>query len=189
MTSATVWVDDHFIAGDIALDFANTVYRRTPELGADLLNNTEALISWLWRARLLPATDDLRSGFTDPDGALNEARQLRAQFWTVFDAQKDGRTIRTDALANLLGTARRGTGSLTVYSDGSTVPLTADGVFAVLALRGITLALNPPSQGVQACDRCGWFFIDTSRGRRRRWCSMKTCGNQSKAARYRATHP
>ncbi|WP_433493074.1 CGNR zinc finger domain-containing protein [Nocardia grenadensis] len=35
----------------------------------------------------------------------------------------------------------------------------------------------------------GWFFIGSSRGRRRRWCSMKTCGNQAKAARYRSSHP
>nr|WP_255307967.1 CGNR zinc finger domain-containing protein [Streptomyces marincola] len=42
---------------------------------------------------------------------------------------------------------------------------------------------------MRACDRCGWFFIDSSRGRRRRWCSMKTCGNQAKAARYRSSRP
>lgn len=30
MSTATAWSDDHFVAGDLALDFANTVYRRTP---------------------------------------------------------------------------------------------------------------------------------------------------------------
>ncbi|HEY9413327.1 MAG TPA: CGNR zinc finger domain-containing protein, partial [Pseudonocardia sp.] len=73
--------------------------------------------------------------------------------------------------------------------DGSMTPLAAEGVFTILALRAITLVLAPPPQGVRACDSCGWFFIDFSRSRRRRWCSMKTCGNQAKAARYRSTHP
>nr|WP_260152271.1 CGNR zinc finger domain-containing protein [Hoyosella altamirensis] len=56
-------------------------------------------------------------------------------------------------------------------------------------MQGIRLVLSPPSQPVRACDRCGWFYLDTSRSRRRRWCSMKTCGNQAKAARYRSAHP
>ncbi|GAA4464534.1 ABATE domain-containing protein [Phytohabitans houttuyneae] len=43
------------------MDFANTVYRRWPELGADLFNNVEALTTWLARAGLLPAA----GGFTD----------------------------------------------------------------------------------------------------------------------------
>lgn len=42
---------------------------------------------------------------------------------------------------------------------------TPGGAFTVLALRAVTLILNPPPQGVRACDRCGWFFVDSSRGR------------------------
>ena len=33
---------------------------------------------------------------------------------------------------------------------------------------------------------CWWFFYDTSRTQRRRWCDMAPCGNRAKAARYRA---
>ncbi|WP_368660643.1 CGNR zinc finger domain-containing protein [Streptomyces marincola] len=73
--------------------------------------------------------------------------------------------------------------------DGPTRPHGPRGALAVAALSGIALALDPPRPGVRACDRCGWFFIDSSRGRRRRWCSMKTCGNQAKAARYRSSRP
>ncbi|SDT07120.1 Conserved protein containing a Zn-ribbon-like motif, possibly RNA-binding [Brevibacterium sandarakinum] len=189
MTATTEWVDDHFIAGDLTLDFANTVYRRTPELGADLLTDVDALATWLDRTHLLPASDDPDSLFADPEAALDEARALRGLFWTVFDAHSDGHTIPTDALSSLLATARRGINGLTVNPDGSMTPLAAEGVFAILALRAIGLVLNPPSRGVRACDRCGWFFLDSSRGRRRRWCSMKTCGNQAKAERFRAAHP
>jgi predicted RNA-binding Zn ribbon-like protein len=31
---------------------------------------------------------------------------------------------------------------------------------------------------------CGWLFLDESRGKRRRWCDMKDCGNREKARRY-----
>lgn len=186
MTTATVWVDGHFIAGDVVLDFANTVYRRRPELGADLLTNAEALGTWLDRTSLLPAGRD-RAGFVT-DLALDEARALRALLWEVFDAQKDGHPIPADAFWGLLEAARRGGARIAVSADGAMIASDADGALAILALRAITLVLDPPPQGVRACGRCGWFFIDSSRGRRRRWCSMTTCGNQAKAARYRSTH-
>jgi predicted RNA-binding Zn ribbon-like protein len=190
---STAWSDDHFIAGDVALDFANTVYRRTPELGADLLDSVDALTAWLGRADLLArdGVDDASdNAFDDAEAALREARALRGLFWAIFDAQTHGRELPGDALAGLLDAARRGIDSdISLGADGSATPLTARGAFTVLALHGLKLALSPPPRPVRACDRCGWFFLDTSRGRRRRWCSMKTCGNQAKAARYRSTHP
>jgi predicted RNA-binding Zn ribbon-like protein len=38
--------------------------------------------------------------------------------------------------------------------------------------------------GQCADDRCGWLFLDTSRNRSRRWCSMEDCGNRAKARRH-----
>jgi predicted RNA-binding Zn ribbon-like protein len=35
---------------------------------------------------------------------------------------------------------------------------------------------------------CGWLFLDTSRNRSRRWCSMDDCGNRAKAKRYYKRH-
>jgi len=39
-----------------------------------------------------------------------------------------------------------------------------------------------------ANDGCRWVFEDTSRGGRRRWCDMNTCGNRAKVRRYRSRH-
>ncbi|WP_280266472.1 CGNR zinc finger domain-containing protein [Nocardia wallacei] len=182
---STAWSDGHFIAGDIALDFANTVFRRTPELGADLLGGADDLMSWLQRAELLPSRADSLD-----DAALRRARVLREHLWAIFDAQVDGHSLPAQALAGLLDTARRGIGAeVSVHADGSVAARSARGALTVLALAGIRLAVSPPPRPVRRCDRCGWFFLDTSRGRRRRWCSMKTCGNQAKAARFRSAHP
>ncbi|MER9651090.1 CGNR zinc finger domain-containing protein [Mesorhizobium sp. M0199] len=35
------------------------------------------------------------------------------------------------------------------------------------------------------CPRCGWLFVDISRGGKRRWCNMRVCGNREKVARHR----
>src|SRR5205823_11428262 len=39
-----------------------------------------------------------------------------------------------------------------------------------------------------ANPRCGLFFYDNSRTRRRRWCSMAVCGNRSKVAAFARKH-
>ena len=41
---------------------------------------------------------------------------------------------------------------------------------------------------VRACasDPCRWLFLDLSRNRSRRWCSMEDCGNRAKARRHYA---
>lgn len=35
---------------------------------------------------------------------------------------------------------------------------------------------------------CGWFFLDTTRNRSRRWCNMAVCGNRSKVKRFYERH-
>ncbi|GAB3753885.1 CGNR zinc finger domain-containing protein [Microlunatus parietis] len=187
MKTVTRWTDDHFIAGDLALDFANTVYRRLPEVGADLLDSGAALIGWYVHAGLLrPAEGDARRVTA---GQLAAARLLRARLWAVLEAQRVGNELPSGALAGLLASAQAGLErDLVVAADGAVTPRTAAGAGAAVALRAVRLVLNPPARPVRSCDRCGWYFLDTSRGRRRRWCSMKTCGNQAKAARFRETH-
>jgi predicted RNA-binding Zn ribbon-like protein len=39
-----------------------------------------------------------------------------------------------------------------------------------------------------ANDGCRYLFVDRSPAGRRRWCDMRTCGNQAKVARHRARH-
>lgn len=52
------------------------------------------------------------------------------------------------------------------------------------------LVLFPPATDIRQCeaDHCGGFFINDSRSKPRRWCSMDGCGNRAKAARYRLAH-
>ena len=42
--------------------------------------------------------------------------------------------------------------------------------------------------GFRICanDACRWVFEDTSRGGRRRWCDMQSCGNRAKVRRFRS---
>jgi predicted RNA-binding Zn ribbon-like protein len=62
-----------------------------------------------------------------------------------------------------------------------------------VALDAVRLLTGPEGDRVRQCAdaQCGWFFLDESRNRSRRWCSMEACGNRNKARRFyrRASSP
>jgi predicted RNA-binding Zn ribbon-like protein len=182
------WQPGHFIAGDVALDFANTVFRRTPVLGRDLLSDTAALAAWFQHAGVVTPAQE--SALRRDNSALAQARELRGLLWELFDARAAGRDVPGAALAAVLAVASRGlaSGGTAVSAQGSPTVRSARDACAAIALHAVRLTLCPGRSPIRACDRCGWFFLDGSRGGRRRWCSMKTCGNQAKAARYRSAH-
>ena len=55
-----------------------------------------------------------------------------------------------------------------------------------LALRAVDLLRTLPEARTRICagSKCGWLFIDSSKGGRRRWCDMATCGNAAKSKRH-----
>jgi predicted RNA-binding Zn ribbon-like protein len=61
-------------------------------------------------------------------------------------------------------------------------------VLAALAADALDLAAGSDRALLRWCGdhRCTRPFVDRSRGRRRRWCGMKGCGDRAKAAAYRA---
>ncbi|WP_257985183.1 CGNR zinc finger domain-containing protein [Bacillus sp. T33-2] len=46
--------------------------------------------------------------------------------------------------------------------------------------------ISDEKKKLKACagGECGWLFVDTSRNKSRRWCSMEDCGNRAKAKRH-----
>ena len=61
-----------------------------------------------------------------------------------------------------------------------------------VATSTVELLLSDDRAALRSCPgvRCGWLFLDRTRGRTRRWCRMETCGNRAKARRhYQREHP
>jgi predicted RNA-binding Zn ribbon-like protein len=50
----------------------------------------------------------------------------------------------------------------------------------------IELLTAGPLDRVKACALCQYLFIDRSKNRSRRWCSMAACGTTEKMRRYTA---
>ncbi|MHC5903054.1 CGNR zinc finger domain-containing protein [Streptomyces sp. S6] len=67
-------------------------------------------------------------------------------------------------------------------------PPTCAALLSALARDALDLLTDPASrEALRQCegDNCPVVYLDTSRGRRRRWCSSEICGNRERVARHR----
>lgn len=46
------------------------------------------------------------------------------------------------------------------------------------------LLLTEDQTRIKECAMCGWIFLDTTKNKKRKWCSPETCGSIEKSKRY-----
>jgi len=188
----TVWTPGHFIGGHPAIDLTNTVFTRSmPDDDNDLLNSPRDVGNGFRFAELATrAQANAISGISDK-AFLGSVRKLREASFSVLDAFAAGKPPAPNALGFLFEQAAKGFSThrlrLRETHTASEIARFDDpkAVVAFLAAMAVEASIVLPRQRLSACPRCGWLFLDTSRGGRRRWCSMQTCGNREKASRHR----
>src|SRR5262245_49804766 len=183
------------LGGALCLDFVNTVeWRGTPER-ADRLAGYGELLIWAEAAETIGRKERARLealAQRRPEAAaaaLAEALALRETLAGLFGAG-ESRAAHIERLNAWLARApeRRRLSA----SDGTVGWSQQSGGDAFLALlwpvvwSAADLLVTGQSARVRACAdrRCAWLFLDTSRNRHRRWCSMEGCGNRAKARRH-----
>jgi predicted RNA-binding Zn ribbon-like protein len=186
------------VGGHLALDFANTVNGRDAS-PADWLDGYPRLLEWASRTDEFPAglLAHLRARSRreprESARALARARRLREAVFSVFAAVAAGRRPPASALAAVERRWREAMRFQRLSADASgarpvldTRRAGLDAIAFEVALRAVGLLAAPPAGRLRLCagDDCAWLFLDTSRGGRRRWCDMSTCGNVSKARDY-----
>ena len=183
--------------GALCLDFANTWGdRRRPE--SDRLRSYPSLLAFASQAALLgrrEATILARHAHRAPtvaEGALASARRLRDVLYRLFAAQARGRRPAPADLAAVnaalqealphLRLTRRGAGYSWGWDDGGELAAPLHPI----ARSAAELLTSEELARVRECDgaTCSWLFLDQSRNRSRRWCSMQSCGNRAKAKRH-----
>jgi predicted RNA-binding Zn ribbon-like protein len=186
----TTWQDGHFVGGHPVLDLTNTVFSRAePLMDNDLLTSPADVLSWCMSAGLF----DRAPRLADERTLIDDVREIREHAWAVFDAVARGADVSPEHLGYLLQRAGEGLRAGDVRSiDARLAEMSAKwsapgSIPTVLAAMAVHAFFTLPADRIRACDRCGWLFLDSSRGGRRRWCSMSTCGNREKASRHRST--
>jgi predicted RNA-binding Zn ribbon-like protein len=191
-----------FVGDHLALDFLNTI--ATPkDVPVEWLRDGPDLIDWLERANVIAA--DVAARFRQSkdqralDGVAGRAREFR-DWLRGFVTRHVGKPLARGA-AKALGPLNE-----LLAGDASYPVVEAAGGEQALRLRrvrrweGPDELLHPVAEAaadlvcsvdfrlIRTCEGsvCSLLFLDRTKARGRRWCSMAVCGNRAKAAAHRA---
>ena len=180
-TAATMRLD----GGHPALDLVNTVYGQADgPVEADVLATPEDLVTF---ARRVGMAD--RSTPASPD-ALRSALALRGALDAVLRARLAGEQPPAAPRAAVEAAARAALGAARLVPRGQALAWTwpagdPQAPAHRLAHAAVRLLTSEADLAVlHGCAGCRWLFLDRSRGRGRRWCSMADCGTEAKKRRY-----
>ena len=182
-----------FIAGNLALDFVNTVaYRANPAKRADRLQRAEDVSRWASQARL-PELAAMKSGPRVGASGLGRIRTVREHLFEIFGAVAGGDPIPPEALVRVGDAFNECCAKRRLSVDQDVVRWTwranarsADYLLHPILSAAIELLTSDSLGSVRLCEdaTCGWLFLDRSNARKRRWCSMADCGNRNKVRNY-----
>ncbi|MBC9725520.1 ABATE domain-containing protein [Streptomyces sp. TRM68367] len=185
--TATAPYELRFDAGRICLDLLATTHP------TERLDTVDVLRAWITGSGLVPADTQL----THADASwLTGFRELRGHVGQLVRGSLapgvrpyDLALARVNDLARPAPPApravRREDGLLVRQLAG---PPPCAALLAAVARDAVELLTDPVARaGLRQCegDNCPIVYLDTSRGRRRRWCSSEICGNRERVARHR----
>jgi len=179
------------IGGDLSLDFLNTIHDWTVPEPRDYLVDFGEALRFGAASGALTSGEARRLGVKHAGSELRRLRELRARLERVFRGavvQRAPLASDLDALAHDAADAARAARLRRVKRQVAREIAVDTAGRSTLRWRIVEAALalltSERFANVKTCPACGWFFLDTSKNKSRRWCSMATCGSNAKARRY-----
>jgi len=178
------------VAGNLALDFANTVDDPLGPLRYDHVADYPALLSWSVRIGTLPepaASALVLAGQRHPQQVaqvMQRAAALRDALNATFGAVVEGAGIAEPwlALRPFIAAAIGHAGP--PDPDPSWDLAEPEAPLWPVAEAAYRLLIGPERARLKRCVGCPWLFLDQSKNASRRWCSMDDCGTNTKKQRY-----
>jgi predicted RNA-binding Zn ribbon-like protein len=185
------------VGGSLALDFLNT--RTGPPGGPtddDVLRDYGDLVAW---ARHVGSLGDraagrlLRQAQRDPAGArdaFDRTVRLRDAIDDVFRASARAQRPPARSVAALRTAEAEALGRAALVPTGDSFAWSWSDDRSLARPLGpvvhaaIELLTAGPLDRVKACAGCRFLFVDESKNRSRRWCSMEDCGSAEKGRRF-----
>jgi predicted RNA-binding Zn ribbon-like protein len=197
------WSAQDFVAGELCLEFTNTVGDHSKARDIERLTDRDALLEWAVAAGALNATEVQASRKIegrDPAAAKRSRQSLlhfRNVLFRVFSALAAGHgPVREDLEAVEIAVLSALRASHLVQQNQTFAwaireresPLKT--LLARIALSALRLLQGADLSLLRECQRCSWLFIDRSKSHARRWCRADACGNRARVARhYRSRAP
>ncbi|MCD7440798.1 ABATE domain-containing protein [Streptomyces lincolnensis] len=174
-------LDHVFVCGHPALDFAATLRARR-STRFEMFVTPERLNAWYLESGLV---DTITPGGEDD---VREAISVREAVYRLVTDRRLGEEFDPDALDVVNAAARKTPVTPQLTPAGRLTEATPDQALATVARQAVELLSGPDVPLIKECGNpeCTRVYIDRSRGMRRQWCGMESCGNKIKAAAYRA---
>ena len=181
---------------ETAFDFLNTLELENGAL-VERLTSLDTAATWLADAAVAPdatTITGLARSVADRDALLRRLITARTALRDVAHAVAHEEAPPRSAIDEVNRTlAGRERIELVAADDGvrlghSHVGDAVDDLLARIAGAIVREIGSGHEDRIRICDNetCRWIFFDESRGGRRRWCDMASCGNRAKARRHRA---
>ncbi|MBD0418964.1 ABATE domain-containing protein [Streptomyces sp. TRM S81-3] len=170
-----------FVCGHPALDFAATLRARR-STRFEMLVTPERLNAWYLESGLV---DTITPG---EEKDVRDAITVREAVYRLITNRRLDEALDREALAVLNGAARKAPATPQLTVTGRHTEATPEQALATVARQAVELLSGPDVPLLKECGNpeCTRVYIDRSRGMRRQWCGMESCGNKYKAAAYRA---
>ncbi|MFE0525346.1 CGNR zinc finger domain-containing protein [Streptomyces sp. NPDC058954] len=174
-------LDHVFVCGHPALDFAATLRARR-STRFEMFVTPDRLNAWYLESGLV---DTITPGGEDD---VRAATTVREAIYRLVTDRRLGEDFDRQALAVLNAAARKTPVTPQLTPTGRHTEATPEQALATVARQAVELLSGPDVPLMKECGNpeCTRVYIDRSRGMRRQWCGMESCGNKIKAAAYRA---
>jgi predicted RNA-binding Zn ribbon-like protein len=185
------------VGGNVALDLLNT---QTGPAGAepegDVLGDYADLLAWAAHIGVLAADEEqrlARRARRHPDAAaaaFSRARATREYLYRIVDTVARGRQPAAADLERLTHDEAEAVRHARLVRHDDAYAYTwvddddLDRPLWPIIHAAHTLMTNGPLDRLKGCPSCRFHFIDESRNRSRRWCSMDDCGAEDKMRTY-----
>jgi predicted RNA-binding Zn ribbon-like protein len=186
--------------GHPALDFVNTLDERPFESPIENLATYRNLVRFTELAGLVEPAIAGRLLRLDARAGLPVAartRKLREHLHDILAAAHSGKPVRQldlDAISAAVHAAHAARVLVATSSPGLARHRWPQGIAPDVPLHACALSIehllvNVERRRIRKCaaSDCDVYYVDTSKGRHRLWCSMKGCGNREKQRRWRST--
>ncbi|MEU8815411.1 ABATE domain-containing protein [Actinoplanes sp. NPDC048796] len=180
--------------GAVCLDFANTLDGRATAQPAEYLHTYADLAGWSAFAGLIDGATSARLRRHDAEASLRAALGLREAIFEVFAAIGRGleppagpldevRRRYAEAVASARLVPGTSSGGKFIWEFTGHEP---DRAWWPISVDAVRLLTEGPLDRVKTCAAeagCIGLFVDTSKNRSRRWCTMDGCGVEAKVQR------
>jgi predicted RNA-binding Zn ribbon-like protein len=190
-----------FLGGRASLDLVNTLRGRNDHvLGRrDLLTTDGGLRDWMlaasqeadWFTLDLPQSVPTEHELSDAVSLRESVHdlavgQISQESVSVINRLARAQPVPALAYGRPVETDDQEADGDRFMVTGGTGRTSVTQLLGFVAADAVNLFATVDSVRIKECSqpRCGMIFLDSSRGNRRRWCSMATCGNRAKVKRF-----